>query len=88
MQYTESLARCIVADVAPVTADRPIVGVQLEDIAQRINVSLPAVETGAQPAVDWGWLSWEGSHAVGVTAAGRGLIRESAFRTRELDLRC
>jgi hypothetical protein len=75
MQYIETLARRIVADVAHATADRPIVWVQLEDIAQRIKVTLPAVETGAQAAVDWGWLSWEGSHAVRLTAAGHALVR-------------
>jgi hypothetical protein len=77
MQYIETLARRIVADVAHATADRPIVWVQLEDIAQRIKVTLPAVETGAKAAVDWGWLSSEGSppHAVCLTAAGRALVR-------------
>jgi hypothetical protein len=77
MQYIETLARGIVADVAHITADRPIVWVQLEDIAQRIKITLPEVETGAKAAIDWGWLSAERSvpHAVCLTAAGRALVR-------------
>ena len=75
MQDTETLARCIVADIARITGDRPVVWVELEDIAKRIKVTLPAVETGAKAAAEWGWLSWEGSHAVCLTAAGRALVR-------------
>jgi hypothetical protein len=77
MQYIETLARGIVADVAHITADQPMVWVQLEDIAQRIKVTFPAVETGAKAAVDWGWLSAEGTllHAVCLTAAGRAFVR-------------
>jgi hypothetical protein len=77
MQYIETLARGIVADVAKVTADRPIVWVPLVDIAQRMKVSLPSVETGARAAVDWGWLKADASFSKGVclTAAGRALVR-------------
>ena len=77
MQYIETLARGIVADVAHVTADRPIVWVQLEDIARRMEVTLSSVETAAKAAVDWGWLGVDGSFPNGVclTAAGRALVR-------------
>ena len=76
MQYIETLARGIVADVAHVTADRPIVWVQLEDIAQRMEVTLSSVETAAKAAVDWGWLGVDGSYpGVCLTAAGRALVR-------------
>jgi hypothetical protein len=77
MQYIETLARGIVADVAHVTAERPIAWVPLEDIAQRMKVTLSSVETGARAAVDWGWLSADGSFSEGVclTAAGRALVR-------------
>jgi hypothetical protein len=77
MQYIETLAPGIVADVAHVTADEPIVWVQLEDIAQRMEVTLSSVETAAKAAVDWGWLRVDGSFPKGVclTAAGRALVR-------------
>jgi hypothetical protein len=77
MQYIETLARGIVADVAKFTANRPMVWVQLDGIAQRMKVSLSSVETGARAAVDWGWLKADASFSEGVclTEAGRALVR-------------
>jgi hypothetical protein len=77
MQYVETLARGIVADVAKSTANRPMVWVPLVDIAQRMKVPLSSVETGAKAAVDWGWLKAGASLSEGVclTEAGRALVR-------------
>jgi hypothetical protein len=77
MQYVETLARGIVAEVANSTANRPMVWVPLVDIAQRMKVPLSSVETGATAAVDWGWLKAGASLSEGVclTEAGRALVR-------------
>jgi hypothetical protein len=77
MQYSEMLARRIVADVAKITTDRSIVWVQLEHVAQRLEVSLSSVETAANAAMSWGWLGADASfpQSVRLTEAGRALVR-------------
>jgi tellurite resistance protein len=60
--YSETLARCIVAHVARVTADDPMAWVLLQDVARDLKVDDEAAETAMRMAVAWGWLKAEGIH--------------------------
>jgi hypothetical protein len=61
MQYTEVLARRIVAEVARVTADGISDWIMLHEVARHLKVDEASAEAAMQVAIAWGWLNVAGT---------------------------